>query len=199
MHKEIENSTITLASKVTIIRILSVPLFILLLIYYFLSLRRGEPDETFRMYGLIIFLGVALTDALDGYLARSRNEITKLGCILDPLADKLLLLSALILLTRPNLPELQPQFPVAFTLLVLSRDVVIAVGAAIVHALHGRVEVSPRIMGKLSTAFQMIAIVWVLAPFPDTYFREIIWATGIFTFISGVQYLFDGFKQFDGI
>jgi len=188
---------ITLASKVTVVRILGVPVFILLLLDYTLGLGAGNADERYRTAALALFLVIAVTDALDGYLARSRREITRLGSILDPIADKLLLLSSLILLTRPSLPSLQPQFPVAYTLLVISRDAVLVAGAFIINNLTGRVHIRPRLTGKVATFAQMVAITMALAAAPPHPFHLAIWIAGIFTFVSGAQYLYDGILQFE--
>jgi len=192
-----EPPSLTLASKVTVARILGIPVFVLLMIYYTMGLKRGDANETYRMVATGLFLLIALTDALDGYLARSRKEITHLGKILDPLADKALLLSALIMMTRPSLPDLQPQFPVAYTLLVVSRDVILVAGAIIIHQLHGHVEVRPRLLGKMATALQMGTIVWALLAWDRDLFTMLVWAAGVFTFASGIWYLFDGLRQFE--
>ncbi|MBU4458958.1 MAG: CDP-alcohol phosphatidyltransferase family protein, partial [Verrucomicrobia bacterium] len=67
---------LTLATKVTLLRFLGIPIFVLMMVYYVLGLREGAADERYRIAALVTFLAVALTDALDGYLARSRGEIT---------------------------------------------------------------------------------------------------------------------------
>ncbi len=186
------HTSITLATKVTLFRILGIPVFILLMIYYKMSLAEGDPNEYQRMLALTLFIVIALTDALDGYLARTRNEITRLGAILDPLADKALLLSAIILLTRPSLPELQPQFPVIITMIVISRDAVLLAGTFIIHWLSGSIEVNPRISGKLATVFQMSAVIWALAAWPGAPFLVLAWLAALLTMLSGVQYVYDG-------
>ena len=134
-----KHTILTLANKITILRILGVPVFILMLVYYTMGLAQGNAEELYRSVALVIFVVLASTDALDGYYARSRNEITTLGRMLDPIADKSLLLSGLILLTRPTLPGLLPHIPIWFTLLVISRDVVLILGSIIIHALVGHV------------------------------------------------------------
>ncbi|HOW97399.1 MAG TPA: CDP-alcohol phosphatidyltransferase family protein [Kiritimatiellia bacterium] len=187
----------TLANRVTILRILAVPVFILMLLYYTQGLALGRAEDGYRIAALVVFIVAAATDALDGYLARSRDEITHLGKILDPLADKALLLSALILLTRPALPSLEPHIPVWFTLLVISRDVVLILGAAVIHAVAGSVVVKPRVVGKVATFFQMITITWVLMQGRPRLFAVWILLAGSFTFISGVWYLFDGLRQLE--
>lgn len=188
---------ITLASKITILRILGVPAFILLLVYYSVNLEQGIEKDFQRWISLALFLTIALTDALDGYMARVRNEVTRLGTILDPIADKLLLLSALVLLTRPALPELQPQFPIFFTTLVISRDVFLFTGAWLINHITGRVDIKTRLPGKLATFMQMLAITWALSGGPAKPFVVIVWITGFFIVVSWVQYVIDGFKQMD--
>jgi CDP-diacylglycerol--glycerol-3-phosphate 3-phosphatidyltransferase len=188
---------LTLATKVTLLRFLGIPLFVLMMIYYTLGLREGVADERYRVAAMVTFLAVALTDALDGYLARSRGEITQLGKILDPLADKTLLLAAIIMLTRPSLPSLHPQIPVWFALAVISRDALLVIGAFVVHHLNSHVEVRPRLTGKLATVLQMATILWVLADAPARPFPWIAGAAAFFTIVSGGQYILDGIRQIE--
>ncbi|MEM7396845.1 MAG: CDP-alcohol phosphatidyltransferase family protein [Verrucomicrobiota bacterium] len=188
---------LTLASKVTLVRLAGIPVFVLLMIYFLNSLKTGEADVRYRYGALGLFMFIALTDALDGYLARSRNEVTRLGKMLDPLADKSLLMAGLILMTRPGLPALEPQFPIWFTLLVISRDVFIFAGALILYAHNHRVEVHPRWSGKVATVVTMFAVVYALAGFEARIFFGIVMVAGVLTFISGLQYLLDGIKQYE--
>jgi CDP-diacylglycerol--glycerol-3-phosphate 3-phosphatidyltransferase len=192
-----KHTILTLANKITILRILGVPVFILMLVYYTMGLAQGNAQEMDRAIALVIFLALAMTDALDGYFARSRNEITPLGRLLDPIADKALLLSGLILLTRPSLPGLTPHIPIWFTLLVISRDVVLILGSTIIHALVGHVEVKPRLLGKIATVLQMLTIVWVLVGGASGPFFYCVIVAGAFTLASGALYLFDGTRQLD--
>ncbi len=186
---------LTLATKVTITRLMGVPVFIGLLVYYLIGLHNGQELGVLRMSALAMFVAVALTDALDGYLARSRNEVTDLGRMLDPIADKALLLSGLILLTRPSLPALAPHIPVWFTTLVISRDVVLILGSLLVHELAGNVTVQPRLSGKLATFFQMATIIWVLIGGAERQFNWFVGTAAVLTAISWVQYVVDGARQ----
>ncbi len=195
MSTHFTHGPVTLATKITIARILGIPVFILVLIYYKMSLAAGEPVEWYRQLALGWFLLIAVTHALDGYVARYRDEETRLGAILDPLADKALLLSAIILLTRPSLPALQPQFPVWFTLIVISRDVVLLAGSFLVQWISGHVDVRPRLTGKAATVLQMVAIVCALAAMPIPFFLGVTIAAACFTLLSGVQYVCDGIRQ----
>lgn len=188
---------ITLANRITLLRIAAVPVFVLMLVYYTMGLMRGQPKEIHRIAALTIFLAAALTDALDGYLARARGEITALGRVLDPLADKALLLSGLILLGRPSLPAEILHVPIWFLVLVVSRDVVLLLGAVVIHTVSGRLEVRPRVLGKLATVFQMITILWILAKGDRRLFLWWVGAAAVCTFVSGLQYLADGLKQLE--
>ena len=186
---------LTLATKVTIARLMGVPVFITLLIYYLIGLSNGENLWLERTLALVVFAAVAATDALDGYLARSRNEVTDLGRMLDPIADKALLLSGLVLLTRPSLPALAPHIPVWFTTLVISRDVVLILGSFLVHELAGNVTIQPRISGKLATVFQMATIIWVLIGGAERQFNWFVGAAAVLTALSWIQYTVDGARQ----
>ncbi len=186
---------ITLATKVTLARILGVPVFVLLLIYYEMGLARQENADVFRWAALGVFVIVAATDALDGYLARSRNEVTAIGRLLDPLADKGLLLSGLILLARPVVRTLEPHIPVWFTTLVISRDVLLVGGYFLIHHFVGSVHVQPRWVGKSATVLQMGLIAWALIRFPSPWFAPCVALAGILTALSFVQYAVDGIRQ----
>ncbi|HEY8240958.1 MAG TPA: CDP-alcohol phosphatidyltransferase family protein [Kiritimatiellia bacterium] len=188
---------VTLATKITILRILGVPVFILLVVYYLHDLAAGTDNVHLRIGALVVFVLVALTDALDGYLARSRNEVTELGRVLDPLADKALLLSGTILLTRPLMQGLEPHLPLWYSATVISRDVVLVGGYLVVHHVVGKVVVWPSIFGKIATFLQMLAITWILGAWPDRYFDYLVIAAAFFTIVSAGQYLFSGVRQLE--
>lgn len=192
-----QTPVITLATKITILRILGIPVFIVLLVYYIQGLAHGEAREELRLMALSMFLFIAMTDALDGFVARARNEITQLGRVLDPLADKALLLSALILLTRPSVPELQPHIPLWFTGLVISRDVLQFGGFLLVQHFVGRVVMVPRKAGKIATVLVMLTVVVVLAQAPGPYFDWLVIVSALFIGLSGAQYLVDGLRQLE--
>ena len=195
MDVQHQRPRLTLATKVTIVRLMGVPVFIVLLIYYLIGLRNGENILIERLAALVVFAAVAITDALDGYLARSRNEVTDLGRMLDPIADKALLLSGLILLTRPSLPALAPHIPIWFTALVISRDVVLILGSVLVHELAGNVTIQPRLSGKLATVFQMATIIWVLIGGAEKQFLWFLGTAAALTALSWIQYVVDGARQ----
>jgi len=188
----------TTANKITLIRILMIPAFVLMAIYYGASIKRGEPLEWQRYLAIVIFLVAAASDGLDGYIARRYNQKSALGVILDPIADKGLLLSGVITLSISNWSNIDPQygqFPTWFPVLVISRDAVILIGSVILHLLNGKVRVQPSWTGKVATFLQMTAIAWVMLQFTFLPLIYVVAAAGLFTFISGVIYVADGFRQ----
>ncbi len=188
----------TTANKITIVRILLIPAFVTMAIYYGQSVQRGEPLEWQRFAAIIIFLVAAVSDGLDGYVARRYNQRSKLGVILDPIADKGLLLSAIITLSISNWSEIDPvygRFPAWFPVLVITRDVVILVGSAVLQLLNGRVKVRTSWTGKVATVLQMSALAWVMLQLRILPVAYVVAAAGLFTFISGVIYVMDGVKQ----
>lgn len=196
----------TTANKITIARILMIPLFVLMAIYYGKSIQRGEPQEWQHFAAIAIFLLAAASDGLDGYIARHWNQRSKLGAILDPIADKGLLLTAVITLSFCNWVY---EIPLWFPVLLVTRDTLILLGTLLLHYLVGKVEVRPSWTGKTATALQMAAISGVLLQwdwFQHTFhlgfttltlnFLDIpVFLAGLFTLISGIGYVLDGIRQ----
>lgn len=187
----------TLANCITITRILMIPVFILLAVYYIVSVRAGMENDLLRWGASIIFAVTCASDALDGYFARRRNEQTRLGTLLDPVADKLLLLSGLIVLTGPWGKVFGPWVPPWYVLMVISRDGLLALGSIVIDMVAGHVEIRPRLFGKASTFFQMIIITWVLIGLSEKYFLWVVAAATVCTLVSAVQYIYDGIKQLE--
>jgi cardiolipin synthase len=188
----------TTANKITIARIGLIPVFVLMAIYYGESVDRGAPLEWQRYTAIVIFLVAAASDGLDGYVARRYNQRSALGVILDPIADKGLLLSGIITLSISNWSPVDPnygRFPLWFPVLVITRDVVILVGSAILHLLNGKVRVKPSWTGKVATVLQMAAIAWVMLQLRIPPLFAIVVAAGVFTLVSGLIYVMDGVRQ----
>ena len=179
----------TTANKVTVLRILLVPCFVVQVLYYE---RTGE--EGHRLAALMCFAIAAISDAYDGYLARRYHQQSELGALLDPLADKLLLVSALVLLTfdaRPHLPNL----PLWLAGTVIGRDAILAIGFGVLHyTLGGKVPVRPRLVGKAATVLQMVTVSWALLKWPLDWLHRLALATAVCTAVSGVVYVLDGMK-----
>jgi cardiolipin synthase (CMP-forming) len=186
---------ITPATWITIARLVGVFVFILLLTYHSLELKQGSTDSAFRVWALGLFVVVAATDFLDGWLARRRGEVTPLGTFLDPVADKLLVVSSLVMLTKPSLPALSPQFPVWFTWLVISRDVYLFAGAVLVHATGAKLNIRPRQIGKLATLLNLVAITFVLGRISGLALNMALYLAAAATIWSWFQYTIDGLPQ----
>jgi cardiolipin synthase len=188
----------TTANKITVVRILMIPAFVTMAIYYGQSMQRGAPIEWMRFTAIAIFLIAAVSDGLDGYVARHYNQRSSLGVILDPIADKGLLLSGIITLSISNWSDIDPdygRFPAWFPVLVISRDAILFVGAGILYFLNGKVHVKPSWTGKVATVLQMVAIGWVMLQIRFLPLLYIVIAAGFFTFISGIIYVADGVRQ----
>ena len=174
------------ANKISTFRILSVPFFIACLVYYS---RDPGRNGGLRFVALAIFLLGVISDAVDGYIARKSKQHSPAGLILDPLGDKLLLMSAFICLYFIPLPI---HFPLPVILIVLSRDLLILLGALIIFIVKQEINVVPTRWGKLTTTFQMLAVISVLLQFGFSFI--IWWLAAAFTIVSGTDYIMRGFK-----
>jgi cardiolipin synthase len=168
-------------NTLTLGRIVAVPAFLVLL-----------SDGSF-VAALVVIVAAAVTDAADGAIARLTNTKTTLGAYLDPLADKLLLLSAFIALAFLN------EVPRWLTVIVLSRDVVIVTGFFLLFVLTQRtIEVRPSAFGKGTTFFQLISVIAVLVrrsgiyDVDPTFLTTLFVVTGVLTAVAGLQYMHRG-------
>ncbi|PYS88402.1 MAG: CDP-alcohol phosphatidyltransferase family protein [Acidobacteria bacterium] len=178
---------ITLPNFLTVIRMVLIPVFVTLLVYQ----RYG--------WALFVFVAAGVTDGLDGLLARNLKQGSELGRILDPIADKLMLVTAFIALSQHNLlPHPLPRhFPIPFwvTAAVISRDIFIIVGAAAINIVTGFRGFRPSLLGKASTVVQVCAIILVLVavhvPWVSGYVLPTVYATVFLLAIaSGIHYVF---------
>src|SRR3981081_1153200 len=188
----------TTANKITVIRILMIPVFVTLAIYYGESIQEGNPQDWMRFAAIAVFLIAAISDGLDGYVARRYNQRSSLGMILDPIADKGLLLSGIITLSISNWSQVDPnygKFPAWFPVLGITRDAVILIGSALLHMLNGKVRVRASWRGKVATVLQMAAIAWVMLQMRIPPLIYIVFAAGFFTLVSGVIYFRNGLRQ----
>ena len=171
-----------IANKISSFRILTVPFFIACILYY-------SPERDYlRFCALAIFMLAVLSDMADGYIARRNKQLSPAGMILDPLGDKILLVSAFIFLYLINTGI---RFPLWVSLIVVSRDAIIVLGIVTIFLVGQKLDLRPTVWGKLTTAFQMFSVVSVLSRFRFSY---LIWSLALlFTLISGVDYIRRGF------
>ena len=171
----------TLANQVTLLRMLLIPAFVLLVVYGYFG------------WALTVFVVAGVTDALDGLIARLAHQKTDLGAWLDPAADKLLLVSAFVVLTLPNL-GLVNRIPIWLTILVISRDVGIVLTVAIVSLALGPRAFKPSLLGKAATAFFIVTCVVVMyynyLGTTSVVVDTCIWVSLAITLVSGIDYVF---------
>ncbi len=182
----------TFATKITIFRILLIPVFIGTAMYYADSVAQGRRDETLRWLTVAVFALAALSDAVDGYVARKMNQRSRLGAILDPLADKLLLVSAILTLTFTTWPQ---RFPIWFPLLIISRDLAVMGGTFLIEHFVGHCRIAPHWTGKMATFTQIFAVLWIML---DIRSPDILWPTCLaagFSAFSGFYYMAGGIRQ----
>ncbi|WP_457639987.1 CDP-diacylglycerol--glycerol-3-phosphate 3-phosphatidyltransferase [Persephonella sp.] len=173
-----------LANQITIFRIFLIPVFIILIGY-------NQP-----LYALVVFIIAGLTDALDGFIARKFNQITTLGKILDPIADKALLVSSFVFIYSS---DLQVRFPYWYVVIVISRDVYILLGSALIYFIKGYLDVRPSVFGKATTFFQILSVITVLLAnityIPEEVVKGVIYTASFFTVLSTLTYTYDGLQQ----
>jgi cardiolipin synthase (CMP-forming) len=174
-----ENNPWSPANYITLLRIFLVPFFFTELVSY----KPGQ--EHHRWIALIIFAIAALTDALDGFLARYTKTRTHLGKFLDPLADKLLLLSGFIGLLFVEALPYRP--PLWLTVTIVFRDIVVVLGLIVLFLTNGILRIEPNLLGKSTTACQMITLIAILL---NLQVAIVFWyATAILTILSCLVYM----------
>ncbi len=171
------------ANKISTFRILSVPFFIACLVYY------NTQRDYLRFWALLIFILAVISDAVDGYIARKSKQQSPAGLILDPLGDKLVLMSAFICL---SFDKFKVNFPLWVTLIVISRDAIIIMGTAVIYMVRQHINIYPTRWGKLTTTWQMAAVIAVLIQMRLAFIFW--WLAVFFTLISGIDYVMRGFK-----
>lgn len=175
----------TTANKITITRILLVPVFVVALLSYL-----GSGQEWQRWAALGVFFLAAVGDGIDGFVARRFNQKTDMGAVLDPVADKLLLVLGLVILSLSNSPRLD-RIPLWLAATVLGRDVMLLLLGVLVYYLVGHMTVRPHVTGKVATVLQMSCVVWALLKGPGAGLQWIAAGATGFTALSGVIYLRD--------
>lgn len=169
-----------LPNVLTITRILLLPFFAFALIY--------EKYD----YAFILFLGAGVTDTLDGFIARIKKQTTYFGSILDPVADKFLLITSFVLMSIYGL------MPKWLTIIVISRDLIVVTGCLILYFVIHKLKVEPSILGKAANTCQFFLIGLVLLsrnikyelPIPMSFFIVV----AVLTAVSGLHYVYKGLK-----
>jgi cardiolipin synthase len=139
---------------------------------------------------LLVFVAAGVSDGLDGFIARYFDQRSTLGAILDPIADKMLLIAAFVSLGVLSI------IPYWLTVVVITRDVVILLGVAIFSLLNIDFEINPSIVSKMTTVLQVITVCLALLRFDRSGLAELqmifFWLTALFTTLSGLHYIYVG-------
>jgi len=173
-------TALTPANQLTLLRMLLIPAFVILVVYGHLG------------WALVVFVTAGITDGLDGLIARRSGQKTRLGAWLDPMADKLLLVTTFIVLTLPDL-GLANRLPVWLTVLIISRDVVIVLTVAIISLAIGPRTFQPTMFGKVATATYIVtavvAMLFNYLGYHSLLVDAAIWASLTITLVSGLHYI----------
>ncbi len=190
MIKKYRGLKMNIPNALSLIRLLLTPAFVVSLIYH------ADGGSFLYRLPLVIFLTAVITDAVDGFIARKCNQITSLGVLLDPLADKFLLIASFITLSFIAYGPARLKIPPWVTVVILTRDIFILAGAAIIYFAYGYLEFKPSLLGKITTFFQMTSILGVLIQFEYSY---LMWTlAAFFTVSSGIHYLLRTNKALNG-
>lgn len=183
--KQVSTKVITVPNLLTFLRMALIPVFASLLFYGYSTL------------ALIVFIIAGISDGIDGFIARRYEQESELGTVIDPIADKLLMTTAFIILTLPNIfPEVDSDLlPVPFwvTSAVIGRDVLIVTVAAAINIMTGFSGFKPSWLGKLSTTVQVLAVALILlaAVFHFTFYLMTVYVIVVLlAALSGFHYIF---------
>ncbi len=173
-----------LPNKLTITRILLIPVFTILLI------------NGYKFFAIVTFGLASITDALDGIIAKARDQRTRLGFFLDPIADKLLINTSFITLAIMKL------IPNWVAIIVMSRDVIIVLGVMAIFMVDEKLIICPTFISKSTTTAQMVTILIALlnqwAPKLSLVLWFSVWITAFLTIVSGLHYIFLAAGIFNG-
>ena len=184
--EQYRSAVLTTANQLTILRIVFVPVFIILLAYHEVG------------WALSTFVAAGVTDVLDGIIARRFRQKTSIGAVLDPLADKLLMTSSIIILALPQM-EFVNQIPRWLMIIILFRDFFILLVSLIVVLMIGWRTFTPSLYGKASTVMQVLTVLavlyvnWKHVVVPEL--SILFYMTGLMTAVSGVHYLGRGLRE----
>jgi len=197
--------TLTWATRITIFRILLTVPFVSLM------LKINDPAlgeltrDVVRYISVILFLMMGVSDGVDGYLARKRHQITKLGAFLDPVADKLLVSSACLLLASPAGHVGEFLLPPTVVVFIIGKDLFLLIGFVIVYLITSKVHIAPVFAGKLATTLQLSMVAGILiAPEMSAllpgwiwFLRVLWWSAAGTALLATLIYIRDGSRYIE--
>jgi len=164
------------ASRITILRILLIIPFVSFMLKINDPVLSPDAQQAMRYFSTVIFLTMAVSDGVDGYLARRKKQITKLGAFLDPIADKLLMTCACLLLSSQRGHVEDFLLPPTVVVLIIGKDLFLLIGFTIVYLITSRVYIAPVFVGKLATTLQLSMVAAILiAPEVSVVLAGWIW------------------------
>jgi CDP-diacylglycerol--glycerol-3-phosphate 3-phosphatidyltransferase len=206
-NTEFRNNAVKLswANRITILRIF------LIIPFVSLMLKINDPKLTaagqaaMRYGAIIVYLVMAVSDGLDGYLARTKKQITRLGAFLDPVADKLLITSACLLLASQRAGVDGFTLPPTVVVLIIGKDLFLLIGFAILYLITSQIRIVPALIGKIATALQLSMVAAILiAPEVATFFdgwlwflRVLWWSAASTAILATVVYIRNGSRYIE--
>jgi CDP-diacylglycerol--glycerol-3-phosphate 3-phosphatidyltransferase len=192
---------LTVANQITLLRVLLIFPFVICL------LQTNHPDygNGFRGGAIVIFLIMAVSDAVDGYLARVKKQVSALGAFLDPMADKLMITCASVILCVPQTAIEGFQLPLAVVVLIVGKDLLLLLGFSVTYLLTVQIHIRPVWAGKASTFLQILMVASILVG-PEAAARIrfwplvtaiIWWATGFCAVLATVVYICRGIRYIE--
>lgn len=186
--------TVTLPNLITLLRLLLIPAFAWMALRYGQSVDAGLPEESLRWAAVATYTTASLLDGLDGWIARRFNQKSLMGSIMDPLVDKALLMTGLVMATFVNW-GVDWHLPLWFIVLVIARDLQIIVGIWILYFINRRVPIEPLRVGKICTVTQMIAMGWIMLKITSINPIYPTLLAAVFTLWSACEYYLMGYRQ----
>ena len=150
------------ATRITIFRILLIVPFVSFMLKINDPELSGAARNVMRYISILLFLVMAVSDGVDGYLARKKNQITKLGAFLDPIADKLLITCGCLLLASPRAQVENFPLPPTVVVLIIGKDLFLLIGFVIVYLITSKIHIAPVFIGKLATTLQLSMVAGIL-------------------------------------
>jgi cardiolipin synthase len=190
--------TLNWANRITLARLLLIVPFVACMVH----INEDGIGDKMRYLSLVMFLFMAVSDGIDGWLARSRGQMTRLGAFLDPLADKLLMTAALLLLASHTAGVKGFQMPLTLVVVIIGKDVLLALGFVVQYFITQQVRIVPVLAGKLCTFLQLSMVLATLIG-PETikfvpWWYELVhalwWASGVTAVWAMLSYTFNGIR-----
>lgn len=193
------------ATRITIFRILLIVPFVSFM------LKINDPDlsnvaqNVMRYVSIFLFLIMSVSDGVDGYLARRKNQITKLGAFLDPIADKLLITCACLLLASPRAQVENFPLPPTVVVLIIGKDLFLLIGFVIVYLITSKIHIAPVFIGKLATTLQLSMVAGILIG-PEVsrllpgwiwFLRVLWWSAAGTAILATLIYIRDGSRYIE--